>query len=97
MKLALAILAILLVCAAPSLALADALPDCPPGTHMVTNPIPEGAMHHAGGQCVEDEGGASESGGGCSAVRAASGGRVGEVPLALFVLAPAAVLVRRRR
>lgn len=35
---------------APS-ARADALPMCPPGTHMVTNPTPPGAMHHGGARC----------------------------------------------
>lgn len=47
-----ALLAIALL--APSGALADALPDCPPGTHMVMNPTPPGAMHHGGGGCVPD-------------------------------------------
>jgi len=41
---------------------ADALPDCPAGTHLVENPVDPGAMHHNGGECVEDEGG----GGGCA-------------------------------
>lgn len=45
----------------PTLVLADALPACPEGQHLVENPVEEGAMHHAGGECVEDEGG-----GGCA-------------------------------
>lgn len=39
----------------PAAARADALPSCPPGTHMVMSPTPPGAMHHGGGGCVPDE------------------------------------------
>lgn len=38
-----------------TLARADALPNCPPGTRMVMNPTPPGAMHHGGGSCVAEE------------------------------------------
>jgi hypothetical protein len=37
------------------LAHADSLPNCPPGTHMVANPVPEGAMHHGGAHCDPDQ------------------------------------------
>jgi MYXO-CTERM domain-containing protein len=67
---------------APASAVADALPACPEGQHLETNPVPPGAQHHAGGQCVPNEG--SDD---CSV---AGGGAL--VSLALLGL----VLVRRR-
>jgi hypothetical protein len=33
---------------------ADSLPMCPPGTRMVANPTPPGAMHHGGAHCEPD-------------------------------------------
>jgi MYXO-CTERM domain-containing protein len=55
----------------PSFASADALPACPEGQHLVTNPVEPGAMHHAGGQCVADEGeDCSVAGGGTLAAAA---------------------------
>ncbi len=45
----------LLILVAPAMSRADALPSCPPGQHMQANPIPPGAMHHAGATCVADE------------------------------------------
>jgi hypothetical protein len=40
---------------APVSALADSLPNCPPGSHFVSFPTPPGALHHGGGQCAPDE------------------------------------------
>ncbi len=99
------VLGVLFVLALPAAAAADALPDCPPGTHFVGNPIPEGALHHSGGQCVDDaeteadseaEGaeGQGEGGGGCSIRR-------GRGAVRWLVIAAASVglglLSRRRR
>jgi hypothetical protein len=47
--------AALLALAAPAPAHADAIPSCPPGTHVVMRSVPPGAMHHGGGGCVPDE------------------------------------------
>lgn len=83
------------VALAPAVAVADAMPDCPPGTKMMTNPVPEGAMHHNGAQCVDedgDEGRGEATGGGC-------GVSPGAAPSGLGALLAWAALgwVRRRR
>ena len=44
----------LLLCGAPALVHADAIPGCPPGQHVVMNPVPPGSMHHGGGHCEPD-------------------------------------------
>lgn len=48
------LLAVALVLCLPAIASADMIPSCPPGQHAQMNPVPPGAMHHAGGSCVAD-------------------------------------------
>jgi len=48
------LLAVALVLSLPAIASADMIPSCPPGQHAQMNPVPPGAMHHAGGSCVAD-------------------------------------------
>jgi MYXO-CTERM domain-containing protein len=67
-----------------SVVAADSMPACPEGQHLKTNPTSPGAMHHAGGQCVENESSCSASG--------STGG-----VLAGVVLLGLAVWHRRRR
>ncbi len=67
-----------------SVARADALPDCPAGTHLETNPVAPGAMHHNGGECIRD--------GGCAITHH----RRGAVAPALLLAALALTLTRAR-
>jgi hypothetical protein len=74
----------LLLVSIPAIAYADAMPSCPPGTHLQTNPGSNG--HHGGGQCISNP-----SRGGC-----AIGVADADVS-AIFLLAAALALVARRR
>ncbi|UJR83727.1 hypothetical protein [Sandaracinus amylolyticus] len=78
-------LAFALLVLAPS-ARADVIETCPDGQHFESNPVPEGAMHHGGGRCVEDQGA-----GGCAVGHAR--GSAGLV----VVLAALALIAARRR
>lgn len=49
-----ALLSLVLVAISCSIARADVIPSCPPGQHLVMNPVAPGAMHHGGGGCVAD-------------------------------------------
>lgn len=48
-------LALVLALCLPTVASADALPSCPPDSHMVMNPSTPGSGHHGGAFCAPDE------------------------------------------
>ncbi|MCA9606166.1 MAG: hypothetical protein KC619_11255 [Myxococcales bacterium] len=83
-------LAFAAVLACTGAAFADVIPDCPSGQRFQSNPVEPGALHHSGGECVEDE--TAEQGGGCT-VRP---GQAAGLP-ALFGIGLALGLVARRR
>ncbi|AKF03810.1 MYXO-CTERM sorting domain-containing protein [Sandaracinus amylolyticus] len=66
---------------------ADVIETCPDGQRFESNPVPEGAMHHAGGRCVEDE-----AAGGC-----AIGHGGGSGSAVVLMLAALALVAARRR
>lgn len=54
MRTVLSLLTLALLLGAPAVALADAIPGCPPGQHVVFNPVPPGSHHHGGAHCEPD-------------------------------------------
>ena len=73
----------------PSVASADAIGPCPDGQRVVTNPTPEGSMHHGGFHCEPDP-----SASRCSALPGTQAS--GALALALAALAGLALASRRR-
>lgn len=77
-----------LVLTLASHASADVIGGCPAGQIWQGNPVPPGAMHHGGGQCVPDPSASH----GCAVGHGGS-----DAAAALVVTAAALTILRRRR